>query len=198
MPDYSKRTGYAPWSLTREAGVQSATVNGTIDVPQTCQPTINTGVIDEKGNWQGVKANDEVFIGISKAEGVANGGDALFPNTPNFPSIDMTGFNDIYFALKPTAGGDYGSEAVMGPDTETFANLSPVNSGTILRGLVIPFGTATDLEKIYDDAADTMTANVWNIFPILTVLKGQKNLQFKITNNSGSNSDIEFGFMRLV
>jgi hypothetical protein len=198
MPDYSKRTGYAPWSLTREAGVQSATVNGTIEVPQTCQPTINTGVIDEKGNWQGVKSNDEVFIGITKAEGVANGGDVLFPDTNNFPSIDMTGFNDIYFALKPTVSGDYASEAVMGPDTETFANLSPVNSGTILRGLVIPFGTATDLEKIYDDAADTMTANVWNIFPILTVLKGQKNLQFKITNNSGSNSDIEFGFMRLV
>ena len=78
MPDYSKRTGYAPWSLTREAGVQSATVNGTIDVPQTCQPTINTGVIDEKGNWQGIKADDEVFIGMTKVEGIANTTSVLF------------------------------------------------------------------------------------------------------------------------
>jgi len=37
------RTGYAPWSLTREAGVQSATVDGTIEVPQYIQPTIDTG-----------------------------------------------------------------------------------------------------------------------------------------------------------
>ena len=43
MPN--KRTGYAPWSLTREAGVQSATVEGTIEVPQSVQPTINTGFV---------------------------------------------------------------------------------------------------------------------------------------------------------
>ena len=44
MPEqYSKRTGYAPWSLTREAGVQSATVNSDIDVPQFIQPTLDTG-----------------------------------------------------------------------------------------------------------------------------------------------------------
>ena len=47
----SKRTGYAPWSLTREAGVQSATVEGTIEVPQNVQPTLSTGFVDEKGNW---------------------------------------------------------------------------------------------------------------------------------------------------
>ena len=124
MPDYSKRTGYAPWSLTREAGVQSATVNGTIDIPQTCQPTINTGVIDEKGNWQGVKANDEVFIGISKAEGIAISGTVLFPDTNNFPSIDMTGFNDIFIALKSSNTSAFNTQAVMGPDTVRFANLT--------------------------------------------------------------------------
>ena len=42
------REGYAPWSLTRQAGVQSATVDGTIEVPQYCQPTIDTGFVDEK------------------------------------------------------------------------------------------------------------------------------------------------------
>ena len=51
-----ERTGYAPWSLTREAGVQSATVDGTIQVPQYIQPTIDTGFIDEIGNWKGRKA----------------------------------------------------------------------------------------------------------------------------------------------
>ena len=197
MPDYSKRTGYAPWSLTREAGVQSATVNGTIDVPQTCQPTINTGVIDEKGNWQGVKADDQVFIGITKAEGIANGAEVLFPNTAEFPSINMAGFRSIFFALKPTNGGDFASFAVMGPDTTPFANLSPVNAAASLKGTAAQ-GTPVDLENLYSDGAQTMTANVWNIFFIANNLTGQRNMQFSITNNSGGNSDIEFAFMRIV
>ena len=46
-----ERTGYAPWSLTREAGVESATVDGTIQVPQYGQPVIDIGFVDEKGNW---------------------------------------------------------------------------------------------------------------------------------------------------
>ena len=50
----------------------------------------------KKENWQGRKSSDEVFIGITKAEGIANGGDALFPDTNDFPRIDMTGFRDIF------------------------------------------------------------------------------------------------------
>jgi hypothetical protein len=197
MPDYSKRTGYAPWSLTREAGVQSATVNGTIEVPQTCQPTINTGVIDEKGNWQGVKANDEVFIGITKAEGIADGGEVLFPNTNEFPSIDMIGFNDIFIAIKPTNNGNCAISAVMGPDTESFANLTPVNPASTLVGLP-ENRDVQQFQTLFDDTAQTLSSNVWNIFIIQVVLRNQKNMQFKIVNNSGGSSDIEFGFMRLV
>jgi len=197
MPDYSKRTGYAPWSLTREAGVQSATVNGTIEVPQTCQPTINTGVIDEKGNWQGVKANDEVFIGLSKVEAVAIGAEVLFPDTNNFPSIDMTGFSDIFIALKSSNTSAFNTQAVMGPDTVGFANLNPVNAGGTLRGNQV--GTSPSaINDMLVDSAETLNANVWHVFSIKQVLKNQKNLQFKITNNSGGSRNIEFGFMRLV
>ena len=50
--------------------MQSATVDGTIEVPQYIQPTIDTGFIDIKGNWKGVRSSDEVFIGLTTAEGV--------------------------------------------------------------------------------------------------------------------------------
>ena len=116
MPEhYSKRTGYAPWSLTREAGVQSATVNSDIEVPQVLQPVLNTGFIDEKGDWKGTKSSDEQFIGITKAEAIANGANALFPDTPTHPSIDMTGFANQFLALKPTVAGNVAIAAVMGP-----------------------------------------------------------------------------------
>ena len=56
------RTGYDPWSLTREAGVQSATVDGTIKVPQNIQPVLSTGFVDYKGNWKGTASSDESFF----------------------------------------------------------------------------------------------------------------------------------------
>ena len=192
-----ERTGYAPWSLTREAGVESATVDGTIQVPQYIYPNLDTGFIDEKGVWQGRKSDDLTFIGFTKAEGVANGGEALFPDTSEFPSINMSGFLDIFIAIRPSNGGNCAIAAVMGPDTTPFGNLTPVNAGTTLKGTIKSNPAA--FSNLFSDSSESLTADVWNIFPIGDgELAGQKNMQFKITNNSGGASDIEFAFMRMV
>ena len=183
----SKRTGYAPWSLTREAGVQSATVEGTIEVPQNVQPTLSTGFVDEKGNWQGTKSSDEVFFAFTKHVAVPNGAVTLSPDTANRNFIDMTGFDHIFIAIKPSNGGNYKIQAVMGPDTESFANLQPVNPANDLK--YISNGSDESDTKAFanclNDAAEALTANVWNIFQVQDRLKGQKLLQLKITNNSG-------------
>ena len=192
------RTGYAPWSLTREAGVQSATVDGTIEVPQYIQPTIDTGFIDIKGNWKGVRSSDEVFIGLTTAEAVGNGAEALFPDTNDFPSINMTGFSDLLIALKPTRGGNLATTAIMGPDTTPFANLTPVDAGGVLRGASLPQNSTADLQPLFEDAAQDAPVDVWSIYILQGVVAQQKNLQFKVVNNSGGNNTIEFGFMRLV
>ena len=194
----SKRTGYAPWSLTREAGVQSATVDGTIEVPQYLQPTIDTGFVDVKGNWKGRRSNDEQFIGITKAESIPTSGEVLFPEPPNHPSIDMTGFNDILIALKPTNGGNYSFTAVMGPDTVPFANLSPVNSAVQLNAGYVGEPSDEGWYAILYDSSQAMTADAWNILALYGRAKGQKNMQFKVVNNSGGTSTMEFAFMRLV
>ena len=192
-----KREAYAPWSLTRKAGVQSATVNGDIEVPQFIQPVLDTGFVDERGNWKGTKSSDETFYISDKAEGIANGGDVLFPNTANADFIDMTGFTDLLIAMLPTNTGNYKIQAVMGPDTQPFANLSPVNAATVLRGNVDP--RSSSIDDLLNDSAESLTADVWNIYYTgVGRLANQKLLQFKITNNSGGASDIDFGYMRLV
>ena len=194
----SKRTGYAPWSLTREAGVQSATVDGTIEVPQYLQPTIDTGFVDIKGNWKGRRSNDEQFIGITKAESIPNGTEVLFPDSGNFNHIDMTGFNDLLIAFKPTNGGAYAFTAKMGPDTVSFANLSPVASNQALYAAYTGEPSDEGWYSILYDGSQTMTADKWNILGIYGRAKGQKNMQMEITNNSGGTSTMEFAFMRLV
>ena len=191
-----ERTGYAPWSLTREAGVQSATVDGTIKVPQYIQPTLDTGFVDEKGNWKGIKSSDEQFRAFQKDNGIANGADILTPSTNadgTWP-LDMTGFTYVMIALKPTNGGDVAIEAVMGPATTDYANLSPVDAAS---SLLTNEDVSATLESAFKDTSQTLTADVWNIFKIAR-LEEFKLLQFKITNNSGGSSDIESAFMRLV
>jgi len=190
------RTGYAPWSLTREAGVQSATVDGTIEVPQYIQPTIDTGFCDEKGNWKGIKSSDEVFFIDAPHEGVPNGASVLSPQTANRDFIDMTGFRDIFIAIRNSSGSTFGIDAVMGPTN--FANLTPVNAASSLRSNRDPLSTSITLANIFTDTSEALQDGVWNIFMIQGGLAGQKNLQFKITNSSGGSSDIEFAYMRMV
>ena len=192
-----KRKAYAPFSLTSEAGVAQTPLEGYIDVDQQIYPSVNTGTINENGKWSGVKSDDNEFIGISKAVQVANGGEVLFPDTGTRNHINMQGFNDILLALKPTAGGACVINGVMGPDTNRFANLSPVNAAATLKGKPAA-EVGSSLISVLLDTSESLTADVWNIFNIQAQLAGQRNMQIRIVNNSGQANTIEFAFMRLV
>jgi len=186
------RKGLAPWSLAREAGIESATVDGTIEVPQYVQPVLDTGFVDEKGNWKGVKSSDTEFKFYQKDQEVANG--ATFITAKGF---DMTGFSDVTIAILPTNTGNVGMQAVMGSDgTNRYANLTPLNNAAILKGEIDH--TSSTLENLFVDSAEALTADVWNIFLIKDTLRNQKLLQFKITNNSGDVSTVETCFLRSV
>jgi hypothetical protein len=193
------RRGLAPWSLAREAGVESATVDGTIEVPQYVQPTLSTGFVDEKGDWKGSKSNDKDFIALQTDPAIANGGTILSPsvNPDGTWPLDMTGYQDIVLAIKPTNGGNYAVAAVMGPDALSFANLSPVNAAANLVGNTRE-DTSDDFKTIFNEGAEALVANVWNIYMFQGKMANQKLLQWKIVNNSGDISTIETAFMRIV
>ena len=59
-------------------------------------------------------------------------------------------------------------------------------------------GPADRFDDLMVDGADSISANVWTIFYMKDNLADQKNMQFAVSNETGSTSDIEFGFMRLV
>ena len=191
------RRGLAPWSLAREAGIESATVDGTIEVPQYVQPVLDTGFVDEKGNWQGAKSNDKDFIALETFPAIANGGTILTPsvNPDGTWPLDMTGYRDLFIAIKPSNGGNCALTAVMGPDSLSFSNLNPVNAAANLKGVIEP---ADVLKNLFADSSEDCTVDVWNIFIIKGLLSDQKLLQFSIVNNSGDISTIETAFMRIV
>ena len=192
------RKSIAPWSERVNEGLIDQPIDSEILASQSLRPTVNTGTIDRDGQWKGIVTSDKAFFISDTATGIANGGDVLFPNTADADFIDMTGFNDGQIAIKPTNAGNYAISAVMGPATHQFANLSPVNSAAVLRGAGWAYDTDPDLENLFLDSAEALTANVWNIFMIKRSLSNQKLLQFKVTNDSGGNSDIDFAYLRVV
>ena len=128
-----------------------------------------------------------------------NTGEILTPtaNPDGSWPLDMTGFNSLFLAIKPTNAGDYAIRAVMGPDSNSFANLSPINPADTLRGNVASTNDES-MDNILLDSQEGISANVWAIFYIKDRLANQKLLQFKITNGSGGESTIEAAFMRIV
>jgi len=192
-----KRKVYAPYSVSGE-NVAQTPLEGYIEVQQEIIPTIETGFVNENGLWIGNVSSDSAFSIHNDGVEIANTGVFISPsvNADGTWPLDMTGFTDIAIALKPTNGGNYSISAVMGPDSLSFANLSPVNPAAILKGNSSVVPSTTD--NLFVDTSEALTADVWNIFYIFNRVKNQKLLQFKIVNNSGGISTIETAFMRLV
>ena len=159
------RKVYAPYSTTGEQ-VGQTPLTGYVDVAQAIYPAVNTGQVSTDGEWSGVIVSDKVFTIDTAHENTPNGATVLVPQKANADFIDMTGFKDILIAIKPTNGGNCAISAVMGPDTNTFANLTPVNAAVRLRGNGVWSSTGTALGDILIDGTESLTADVWNIFII--------------------------------
>jgi len=195
------RKVYAPYSQSGE-NVAQTPLEGFIEVQQEIIPTIETGFINENGLWIGNVSSDAQFSLHDDGVAIANTAFFLTPsvNADGTWPLDMTGFSDICIAFKPSNGGNYAIIAVMGPDSNSYANLNPVVAAQTLRGTydqAYPSGAAK-LNDLFNDDAEALTADTWNIFIIAGRLANQKLLQFHITNNSGDISTIETAFMRIV
>lgn len=194
------RKSNSPWGSSYKEGLPSTAVNDNVDIDQNVKATITTGSIDvATGQWKGVTLSDEQFTIDATHESVADGAAVLSPQRANHDFINMTGYNDLSIAIKATRNGNFGIVAVMGPDTNMYANLTPINAGEVLRGVTKPLeGTSIFASLLEDSAQDVSPANTWNVFTIQGIMKTQKLLQFQITNNTGGPCDIEFAYLRSV
>ena len=193
------RKVYAPYSTSGEQ-IGQTPLQGYIGVEQEVRPIIDTGTIDEDGIWKGNVSSDTEFFAFETHPEIANGATFNAPsaNADGSWPLDMTGYNDIQIALKPTNGGNYKVEAVMGSTgapSELYANIQPLDAEALLYGNLY---NKQEFQKLFGDNAQAMTADVWNIIMIRNVLRNCKLLQFKITNNSGDISTVETSFLRSV
>ena len=186
---------FAPWSAETAQGIKTDPVDSNIDVKQQVVPALSVGTINAKtGEWTGVIESDNQFTIDPTHAGVPNTGVTLSPQAADANFIDMTGYQDIFIGIRVTNAGTYAVTAVMGPNENGFANLTPINSASNLKGAI----RRNDMDTVLLDSSESMTANVWNIFTIKSQLANQKNMQFNVTNGSGGSSDIQFAYLRVV
>jgi len=186
-----------PFSTRAKEGATDAPLGDFVTVDQTITSTANAGFYDKNtGKFEGVLGSDKLFTVDAIHEAVPNSATVLSPQGAT-NNIDMTGFNDLLIAVKPSNGGAVAISAVMG-SASNFANLSPLNAGNVLRGNIHGNLNEDDIKNIFVDASETLIVDVWNIFIVSGKFIHQKALQFKLVNNSGAESDIEFAYMRLV
>ena len=165
-----------PFSTRAKEGATDSPLGDFVSVDQQIVSTADAGFYDSNtGKLTGIKASDKDFGIMQKDESIANGADFITPsaNADGTWPLDMTGYTGIFIAIKPSNGGNYRIEAVMGPDDVSFANLSPVNAGTVLRGNTNAWNGSSlaEMGQLLLDSADTLTADVWNIFAVLGRLK---------------------------
>jgi len=186
-----------PFSTRAKEGATDSPLGDFVIVDQTITPTADAGFFDKNtGKLEGVIGSDKLFTVDAIHEAVPNSATVLSPQGAT-NNIDMTGFNDLLIAVKPSNGGAVAISAVMGSGA-SFANLSPLNAGNVLRGNIHGNLNEDDIKNIFVDASETLIVDVWNIFIISGKFIHQKALQFKLVNNSGAESDIQFAYMRLV
>jgi len=191
-----------PFSTRAKEGATDSPLGDFVNVDQAIVSTADVGFYDSNtGKLTGVIASEKVFGNIQLDEAIANGGTIITPsvNADGTWPLDMTGYRDIVIAINPSNGGNYEIQAVMGPDGvgSGYGGLSPVNAAALLRGTRRDTDTA-NIQDFFNDGAESLTADVWNIFYIANALKNQKLLMFNIENNSGGPSNIQTAFMRLV
>jgi len=188
-----------PFSSRAKEGATDSPLGDFVEVPQTITSTASAGFYDENGKLTGNQSTDRQWRGFTTHEEIPNGQTVLVPATdPDEDHINMMGFTDIFIGVNVSNAGSYGIKAVMGPDTNTFLGLTPVNSNTLLKGSNALQGQGDDFNSLLSDSAQTLVADVWEIFYINNSLKGQVNLQFQLINGSGGNSNIQFAYLRMV
>ena len=118
-----ERTGYAPWSLTREAGVQSATVDGTIQVPAGASQIV--GIMASVGHDSTTNGAATFALQLS-GDGLSNGQETICIGSAGVVGTEvsngMTNSTVNYDVAIPCVGSNQVSVAVaMDTDVGTLS-----------------------------------------------------------------------------
>lgn len=188
MDPSNTRKVYAPYSTSGEQ-VGQTPLTGYVDVAQAIYPAVNTGQVSTDGEWSGVIVSDKLFFDFQTDLAIANSGEVLSNKT-----ISTYGYSKVNLAIQVSRAGDYFFETIYGGDVnDNYLNLNPLHTGGSLKATK---DNGSAFSSILSDQESLGSTNVWFIFQVVDI--GDFQFKFKITNQSGGNSDIQMAVQRLV
>ena len=188
--------GSTPWSTrTIAEGGTDSPVGDLVPVPDTAQPVINAGFIDESGKWRlAAAANDSTFTFQDPEQALAAGADLEFP-------VDMLNHELLILAILDSSGNNINVDVIAkNPTTLTgpYAPFSDVGvNGDFSWVINEPAGQGQPhFHIIMEDTSGTLDAE-WQFYKI-AFLRGTQ-VRLLIHNNEGANAGtISTAYLRLV
>ena len=188
--------GSTPWSTrTIAEGGTDSPVGDLVPVPDSAQPVINAGFIDDSGKWQlAAAADDRAFTFQDPAQALAAGADMEFPvdmlnhDKMIFAILDSSENNinvDLFVHNPTTVSGPYTPFADIGIDGDKAWKIN--NPDTVESGY---------MRDILRDVGETLAA-VWQFYKV-EHLRGTQ-IKFLIHSNEASDAGtISTAYLRLV
>jgi len=190
-----------PWSTRTVAeGGTDSPVGDLVPVPDSVQPVINAGFIDESGKWRlAAAANDSDFTLQDPNQALAAGATILI-------DVDMLNHDILIFGVLDSSGNDINVDlAWLNPSTgfgpyEVFQT-SPqpgINGDNFWKVNEYPGGggSAGSLDFIWSDTSEDLDA-LWQFYKIIG-LRGAPGTVYLHSNEGSDAGTISTAYLRLV
>jgi len=187
--------GSTPWSTRTVAeGGTDSPVGDLVPVPDSVQPVINAGFIDESGKWRiSAAADDKVFTFQDPAQAIGPASVAEFP-------VNMLNHDIMILAILDASGTASNVDLLADNPTTLTGPYTPfqdvgVNGDYLWSVNIAAIGDSGQMRYILSDTSVVLAAT-WQFFKIIQ-LRGTQ-IRFIIHNNSGTTATISSAYMRLV
>jgi len=195
--------GSTPWSTRTVAeGGTDSPVGDLIPVPDSAQPVINAGFIDESGKWRlAAASNDSTFTFQDPDQAIAAGAKSIIDG------INMLNHDMLIIAVKDSSGNNiifslhYNNDLVgaTGPYTAPIFTDDGVNTGNAWHVNEYPgfSGSAGVWDEILNTDANENASTAWQFYKVIG-LRGTLG-QVYLLNGEGSDAGtISTAYLRLV
>jgi len=186
--------GSSPWSTRTVAeGGTDSPIGDLVPVPDSVQPVINAGFIDESGKWRiSAAADDKVFTFQDPGQALGPGSDVEFP-------VNMLNHDILILAMLDASGNGINVDiCAENPTTLTgpYTPFQDVGVDGSFNWLMNKYGNSGNFIALAKDEDENMAATwrFWKLFQ----LRGTQ-IRMKIHNNEGSNTGtVSTAYLRLV
>ena len=186
--------GSTPWSTrTIAEGGTDSPVGDLVPVPDSAQPVINAGFIDESGKWQlAAAADDRTFTFQAPEQALAAGADLEF-------AVDMLNHDILILAVLDSSGNGINVDIIAKNPTTLTGPYAPFSDVGVDGGQdwkINKRSTSGNMDELLNDSSEDLTTT-WRFYKLIQFRGIQ--VRMVIRSNEGADAGtISTAYLRIV